>query len=142
MRVIADTGVLVALLDKRDQYHQWATKIAKRYKAPFYTCEAVIAEAAYLLRAKAGVQGVAPLLNFLEANLVKIDFNVENHPARIIKLLQRYESVPMDYADACLVVMAEHDRYKKHVILTTDNHDFGIYRRNGKEILQLDTPLR
>lgn len=140
MRIIADTGVLVALLDKRDQHHQWANLIAKRYKAPFYTCEAVIAEAAYLVRAKAGVQGVMRLLDFLEADLVKIDFRVENHASRIATLLQRYENVPMDYADACLVVMAEQQKYREHTILTVDDKDFRIYRRNGREILTIDTP--
>jgi uncharacterized protein len=140
MRIIADTGILVALLDKRDQYHQWANLIAKRYKPPFYTCEAVIAEAAYLLDLKAGVQGIVRLLDFLDAELVKIDFRVENHVNRIITLLQRYENVPMDYADACVVVMAEQEKYRAHTILTVDDTDFNIYRRNGREAFNIDTP--
>jgi uncharacterized protein len=142
MRIIADTGILVALLDKRDDHHQWANLMAKCYKAPFYTCEAVIAEAAYLLRGKAGIQGVARLLDFFEARLVKIDFYVEDHASRITTLLQRYENVPMDYADACVVVMAEQEKYRDHIILTVDDKDFDIYRRNGREILAIDTPTQ
>ncbi len=140
MRIIADTGILVALLDKRDQHHQWANVIAKRYKAPFYTCEAVIAEAAHLLYGKVGAQGVTRLVDFLESELVKIDFRVENHTSRIITLLQRYENVPMDYADACIVVMAEQEKYRDHTILTVDDTDFRVYRRNGREALTIETP--
>jgi predicted nucleic acid-binding protein len=141
MRIIADTGLLVALLDKRDQHHEWAKQVAKRYKSPFYTCEAVVAEAAYLLHSRAGVQAVARLLDFFEADLVKIDFRIESHASRITTLMQRYENVPMDYADACVVVMAEQEKYREHLILTTDDHDFRIYRRNGREILTIDTPF-
>ncbi len=140
MRIIADTGFLVGYIDRADQYYQWAIKMAQIYKPPFYTCEAVIGEAAYLLYSKVGVQAVTRLLNLLEADLVKIDFRVENHASRIITLLQRYENVPMDYADACLVVMAEQEKYREHTILTVDDKDFRIYRRNGREILTIDTP--
>lgn len=140
MRIIADTGILVALLDRRDQHHQWANVIAKQYKAPFYTCEAVIAEAAHLLSGKVGALGVIRLIDFLESELVKIDFRIENHTSRIAALLQRYENVPMDYADACIVVMAEQEKYREHIILTVDDNDFRIYRRNGREALTINTP--
>ncbi len=141
MRLIADTGILVGLLDKRDQYHEWAKQVAKRYKSPFYTCEAVVTEAVYLLNSRAGVQAVARLLDFFEADLVKIDFRIESHTSRITTLMQRYENVPMDYADACVVVMAEQEKYREHLILTTDAQDFRIYRRNGRETLTIDTPF-
>lgn len=140
MRIVADTGFFLAYLDKADQHYQWAIGIAQNHKPPFYTCEAVIAEAAYMLYSRADVRAVARLLDLLEAGLVKIDFRVENHTSRIITLLQRYENVPMDYADACIVVMAEQEKYREHTIVTVDDTDFRIYRRNGREALIIDTP--
>ncbi|MCU0425715.1 MAG: PIN domain-containing protein [Candidatus Kapabacteria bacterium] len=140
MRVIADTGFLVGYLDKADQYHQWAIKAAQHHKPPFYSCEAVIAEAAYLLGSRVGVQGISRLLDLLEANLVKIDFRIEHHASRIATLLQRYNNVPMDYADSCIVVMAEQEKYREHLILTVDYTDFSIYRRNEREKLTINTP--
>jgi len=141
VRIITDTGFLVCYIDRADQYYQWAIKRAQIHKPPFYSCEAVIGEAAYLLYSKAGVQAVARLLDLLEAGLIKIDFRVENHANRITTLLQRYENLPMDYADACVVVMAEQEKYREHLILTTDDKDFRIYRRNGRELLIIDTPF-
>ncbi len=140
MRIIADTGFFIAYFDEADQYYKWAVNAAQAYKPPLYTCEAVIGEAAYMLFARANVKAVADLLDLLDAGLVKIDFHIEHHASRIAKLLQRYENVPMDYADVCLVVMAEQEKYREHVILTVDDTDFRIYRRNGREALTLDTP--
>ena len=44
MRCIADTGIIVALLAADDPFHGWAVE-AFREHSPFFTCEAVLAEA-------------------------------------------------------------------------------------------------
>ena len=48
--VIIDTGIVVALIDKRDKWHVWANDEADKLFPPFLTSEAVITEASYLLR--------------------------------------------------------------------------------------------
>lgn len=52
-------------------------------------------------------------------------------------LLARYGQ-RMDYADACLVRLSE--LYREHVLVTTDVHDFRIYRRFGRQALSLRVP--
>ena len=52
-------------------------------------------------------------------------------------LLARYGQ-RMDYADACLVRLAE--LHREHVIVTTDTEDFRIYRRFGRQALSLSVP--
>ena len=44
MKPIADTGVIVALLAADDPAHAWAAAAFQRH-SPFYTCDAVVAEA-------------------------------------------------------------------------------------------------
>lgn len=44
MKPIADTGLIVALLAADDPSHAWAAE-AFRQHSPFYTCDAVLAEA-------------------------------------------------------------------------------------------------
>ena len=47
--VFVDTGALVALLDRSDEWHKWAVGVFKSLRPPLFTCEAVFAEAWHLL---------------------------------------------------------------------------------------------
>jgi predicted nucleic acid-binding protein len=49
-QVIVDTGVLLALIDRRDRYHIWVTEQLTQIAPPLLTCEAVISEAWFLLQ--------------------------------------------------------------------------------------------
>lgn len=46
--------------------------------------------------------------------------------SRTVALMRQYQNLPMDYADASLVLLAEHLGHGR--ILTTDRRDFGSYR--------------
>ena len=46
---IADTGFLVAFVNRRDRYFPWAHAIAENVHEPLLTCEAVLAETAFHL---------------------------------------------------------------------------------------------
>jgi len=48
--VLLDTGVIVALLDRREDYHHAATEAIQQFTSPLITCEPVIAESCHLLR--------------------------------------------------------------------------------------------
>jgi predicted nucleic acid-binding protein len=45
---------------------------------------------------------------------------------RCCDLLEEYSDLPMDYADATLVVLAE--ELGTNLVFTTDKRDFGVYR--------------
>ncbi|WP_016950251.1 hypothetical protein [Anabaena sp. PCC 7108] len=54
-----------------------------------------------------GVQAQVTFLNSLEQELFTV-FNLEpHHTPRIIQLLEKYANLPMDLADASLVILAE-----------------------------------
>lgn len=50
-------------------------------------------------------------------------------------LMDRYEDLPMDFADATLVVLAE--ELDTRDVLTTDRRDFAIYRINGSKAFRI-----
>jgi len=134
MRVILDTGPLVALLNRRDIFHGWSVEQAGRLAPPFHSCEAVVAEAHFLLgRAHKGTKSLIDLLN---SGRILLSFSVADHHHRVGELMLRYSDVPMSFADACLVCMAEQQR---STIFTLDS-DFTIYRKHQKEPLQLISP--
>ena len=133
--VIVDTGPLVALLVARDQHHRWARTVLEDIEPPLLTCEAVISEACFLVRNLEG--GRDAVLGLLAKRIVVIDFELTPEIDRVRRLMQRYASVPMALADACIVRMAEVRAANR--ILTLDG-DFRIYRRNGRQPLALISP--
>jgi len=91
--------------------------------APLVTCEAVITEACYLVRHLKGAAATT-LLN-VDRGTFLIPYRLTGKAAGVRKLSKKYADVPMDFADACLVDMAE--EYQTGRILTLDR-DFHFYR--------------
>ncbi|CAN5574240.1 hypothetical protein BH20ACI4_BH20ACI4_27870 [soil metagenome] len=133
--IIIDTGVLVALLDKREQFHKWATEQAQNLNPPFYTCEAVISETCFLLRSFH--KGINAILSMIEDEILQIDFSLSNEISKIKTSMNKYENVPMSLADSCLVGMSE--LIDNSVVFTIDS-DFLIYRKHGKKVIPLIFP--
>jgi len=120
---LIDTGVIVAVLDKRDLHHQRVTHALKKIRQPFATCEAVINESCYLLSHIAGAPE-AVLAN-VEQGIFEIRFQLREAITTVQYLMQKYRDQPIDLADACLIQMA--DELNTGDILTLDS-DFLHYR--------------
>jgi predicted nucleic acid-binding protein len=134
-RVILDTGPLVALLNVRDNYHDWAKTEFAQVEPPLLSCEAVFSEACFLLRTVQN--GPEAVVNLLNRGVVEAPFCLNEEAERIKRLLVRYTSVPMSLADACLVRMAE--QYAQAAFITLDN-DFHIYRKHGRQVVPTIMP--
>ena len=127
---IIDTGPLVAIVRKRDQYHNWAEQQSANLNRPFITCEAVLSEAWFLLREFPHEQ--EKLLRLLEIQDLRVEFDLAAQIDKVVELLRRYSNVPMSVADACLVRMSE--LHNDCPIFSTDS-DFQIYRRHGNQVI-------
>lgn len=121
--VLLDTGCIVALLDRSEEHHEQCMERVDGLDAALLTCEAVVAEACYLLRGLAGA--AEAVLDNVTSGVFLIPHRIAESAARVAKLMKRYRNVPMDLADACLVDMAA--QHKTGRILTLDR-DFMIYR--------------
>ena len=132
--VLIDAGFVVALLSRRDSHHAWAAAQAPQFAPPWRTCDAVLSEAFHLL----GTSGVSAVSALLRRGSVVPAFDLAGHLDPVLKLLQKYASVPMSLADACLVRMTE--TLADPVILTTDT-DFQIYRRHSRQIVPCVVPF-
>ncbi len=133
--VILDTGPLVALLNRRDQHHRWAKDQWARIAPPLLTCEAVLAEACFIVQPFAGGQGA--VLELVRRGVLDLSFSLAEETAAISRLLKKYRDVPMSLADGCIVRMAE--RHAKGVVFTLDR-DFAIYRKNERQLIPTLTP--
>jgi uncharacterized protein len=124
--ILADTGFFVALANRNDTFHVQAQQQLKILTEPLITTYPVIIETSYLLYERSGQVAQFKFLQQLTTDSIQI-FNFQrNHLERAIQLMQQYADLPMDLADASLVVLAEESKEKR--ILTTDIRDFSIYR--------------
>jgi predicted nucleic acid-binding protein len=132
--VLADTGGLAALLDKRERFHGWATEQAHALPR-LLTCETVIAELCFLLANTPN--GLAPIKMNLFSGAWRIAFSLSDERERVFALMDIYADQPMSLADACLVRMAELNPDSS--VFTLDGH-FRVYRRNRRQIIPLIIP--
>lgn len=131
--VLADAGFLVALLNRRDDHHAWASSLGTRFAPPWHTCESALSEAFHLL----GARGQPALAALLRRRALLVAFELEQHLNPVLTLLNKYADVPMSLADACLVRMTE--ALADPVVLTTDT-DFRIYRRHSRQVVPCVLP--
>jgi len=135
--VLLDTGCIVTLLDRSENRHAECAVSVAEVEAPLITCEAVIAEACYLLRRIKGAAATV-LLN-VERGTFVVPYHLTGRAAAVQALLKKYTGVPMDFADACLVDMAT--VFQTPRILTLDS-DFEIYRWGRNRPFELVLPVR
>jgi predicted nucleic acid-binding protein len=131
--VLVDAGFLVAIINRRDAFHPWATAQAPRLPPPWRCCDAVLSEAFFLL----GAHGLPALAALLREGAVLSSFHLDNDVEEVVALMLKYADVPMSFADACLVRMTE--ALTDPILLTTDR-DFRIYRRRGRQIIPCVLP--
>lgn len=132
---IADTGPLVALLDRRERFHAWAVEQTRSIAPPLLVCEAVLAEVCFLLADAPG--GHAAIRAALSAGAWRLAFMLEPERERVFALMQTYENQPMSLADACVVRMAELGPGSR--VFTLDGH-FRVYRKNRRQVIPVIMP--
>jgi len=130
-RIVIDSGPLIALFDKDDKYHKNALEFIKKLNRELISNYAVITEVSHLLDYSVGVQ-VDFLRWVLDGGISIANILVEDL-LRIIELTEKYSDLPMDFADASLIVLCE--RMKIRDIASIDK-DFGIYRTREKKMLK------
>ena len=129
---LLDTGPIVALLDTSEENHTACVEALDGISGALVTCEPVITEACYLLRNVHGAP--AAILRNVRDGVFQIPFVLAPEADAIAKLLDKYRTVPMDLADACLVRLAELTGTGR--IFTLDG-DFEIYRWRGRKRFDL-----
>jgi predicted nucleic acid-binding protein len=124
MRVILDTGPWVALIDRNEARHQECIAWLEHFEGEIYSTEAVLTEVLYLLNFSLRAK-TAAIEHILLGLLVLVPTSLSSLK-RVKRLMEKYHDLPMDYADATLVCLAEDLSIPN--IVTFDKRDFGIYR--------------
>ncbi|MBK9238396.1 MAG: PIN domain-containing protein [Rhodoferax sp.] len=129
--IAVDTGFLYALLDKRDAWHARAVVAAPTAQEGWVTTWPVLTEATHLMARRLGSRFAQALMDEVADGALLAWDVPKDQVARIPAMMQRYTSLPMDLADASLILLAEHLGHGR--ILTTDERDFGSYRWKSRK---------
>ena len=128
---LIDAGPLIALFDKSDSYHERAVTFLKRSQGHLITTWPVITEVSHMLDFSTTTQ-----INFLKwinrggLHLFDLEFQ---HLIRMIELTEKFTDVPMDLADATLIVASEAEGITK---IASIDSDFYIYRNIRNKYLK------
>jgi predicted nucleic acid-binding protein len=136
---LIDTGAMLAILDKSDQWHASCLATVRQLRLPLLTSEAALAELFHMV-------GDSPFKKeatweFLLSGTILLGSIQHSELPGIRSLMSRYADRPMDFADATLVYLAE--RESLETILTVDQTDFSVYRIEGKRhfrVLPIERP--
>ncbi len=131
MRLLLDAGPLIALFARRDSSHMLVREFLRETLARLLTTWPVVTEAWHLLAVS---QRLLMMRWVMAAGVELADFDTHTN-AQLIGFLEKYQYLPMDLADASLVLLAS----KTGVIdvLTLDRRDFSTYRLPGNKRFRL-----
>ena len=128
---LIDAGPIIALFNKNDKYHEKIKDFLKNYTGLLLSTWPVVTEVSHML--DFNVQTQIDFLTWVNLGGIIIE-NIDHEDiARIIELSRKYSDVPMDLADASLVVLSEKMSIKE--IITIDS-DYYIYRTIKKEMIE------
>lgn len=138
--ILADTGFFIALAVGTDRHHEKAIAAARKHAGEgLVTTWPVLTETLQLAQRIGGARVAQRLLAGIHAGAAQIFDLRPSHLPRVLELMYKYQDLPMDLADASLVICAEDTGDGR--ILSTDERDFRTYRWKRRKPFQNLLPL-
>jgi predicted nucleic acid-binding protein len=120
---LIDAGPIIALFDGSDRYHQKSISFLEQYEGALWTTWPVITEASHMLDFSTRAQ--VNLLRWIQRGGLSIYNIKDEHIYRMAELTEKFNDVPMDLADASLIVVSELTGYKE---IASIDSDFYVFR--------------
>jgi predicted nucleic acid-binding protein len=134
--ILADASFFVALFNQREQGHQRCLTAYEALDGSLITTEACITEALHLLdHAEAAVEAI---LTNVQQGALAVPFRLGDCASEVAYLMSKYADTPCDFADACLIQLA--DQFGTGDILTLDS-DFKHFRWRRNKRFRMLIPL-
>ena len=126
---LADTGALLALLDRDDRWHDACVEALGSLRLPLLTTLAVLTELFHLVGDSRGE--VRAAWRLVRSRALRIAPIEDSELPDLEALMDRYHDRPMDFADATLVHIARRESIQ--TVFTIDHDDFETYRSAGNK---------
>lgn len=125
IEAIADTGFVVALLNRKDRYHDAVVSLYQQQQT-IALPEPALTEIAYLLGRDAGISTVVQFLRSLDKSRFQVISLTLPDAQRVAQILETYQDSQIDFVDACVMAIAEW--LNLQTVFTLDHGDFSIFR--------------
>ncbi len=129
--ILADTGFWLALANADDAHHARARAALSTHSGPYTVTWPVMTETCHMLASRLGARAAIAFVRSGTLGAFDVFEMDRTHLARVEALMEKYRGLPMDLADASLVIAAEESRSGD--ILSTDARDFGAYRWKNRK---------
>ena len=126
--VLADTGALLAYLDRRDAWHERCREAFESLHLPLATSTSVLTELFHMVGDDDRESEAAR--QFVRSGALTVLPLDDDDVPEICTLMQKYRDRPMDFADASLVHLAHRESIT--TVFTVDHADFLTYRIGGR----------
>ena len=132
--ILVDTGAWLALTDRGDAYHARCREFFRHNRELLMTTYPVLVECVHLMFSRIGVAKTIGWVETLGTHGVGVFIMGAVHLPRLTALMRQYADLPMDLADASLVLLAEENGEGR--IVSTDERDFHAYRWKNQHPFQ------
>jgi hypothetical protein len=128
VQALCDSGPLIALFDPSDWSHEGCRLALQEFRGGFVTSWPVLTEAFHFLDRPVGRR---LLWDFILSDAVRVEEVPKSDLGRMRALMEQYADLPMDFADASLMALAE--RLRVFRVFTLDRRGFAVFRpRHGE----------
>jgi predicted nucleic acid-binding protein len=131
--IVADTGAILALVNKSDRYHQAVREIYEEDPNEWVLPWAILPEVDYLIATELGPRARETFLSDLAEAAFTIEFGTERDLIRAHEIDRKYRALRLGLVDSVVMAMAE--RLGARGIATLDLRHFGAVRLAGSPCL-------
>jgi predicted nucleic acid-binding protein len=127
--ILADTGAMVALLDRNDRHHEAVSAIYRANPDGWVLPWAILPEVDYLVASEIGPHAQDVWLSDLASGAFAVEWAHDGDLEAAARINRRYKSLRLGLVDATVIALAE--RLKAEAIATLDLRHFGAVRIKG-----------
>ncbi len=137
--IVADTGAVLALLDKTDKHHPALVTLFDEHPGAWVLPWAVLPEVDYLVGAHIGAKAQDAWLDDLRTGAFQVEWGSSRDLVRAAEIARAYRSLRLGLVDTVVIAIAE--RLKARTIATLDLRHFGAVRiAGGPRLVPRDLP--
>jgi predicted nucleic acid-binding protein len=127
--ILADTGAMIALMDRDDRHHQAVAAIYRAKADAWLLPWAILPEVDYLVTTQIGPRAQDVWLRDLASGAFAVEWARNGDLEAAERIHRRYEALRLGLVDATVMALAE--RLKAEAIVTLDLRHFGAVRIKG-----------